>query len=1199
MNLDQTWIRWFCLGLLVASCGLEAEEKPPAWVRYPEMTIPRLSKAPVIDGTIHAEEWQAAAEVSEFILYDGPVEQTPVSYPLNVWIGWTAEGVCVAFHEVRPVDAVRPEVVTSGKGEHTGDRTPINGDFFELRLSPGCRKLGPKPPFETLVEFMGNYLGDYTSAYNLGDSFNWKGKWQYRARLTPDGWEGEALVPFSVMPNQKEPPKPGERWGIGFLRGRRTPAPGVALWDPRFGGDQAWGYPQAWAQFQETGPVVRVHKAGLLTPGRIGVDLELANPGAKTCKATVRLTLLKARGERRQPFYTAIDNLMAGEGKIVIGDLSFGIAEALKEYEAQPAEERTVTLTPSSLQQVGISREAPYGAYVLLMHVTEAATGTTLYARSMPFRYEKPSQIHATMLPYYLAADIVQTTLENEGKRLAGHFLRYRVEREGKSLREEEIPIPVRPQCRFNVSTKGVDFGQSYELVLALHGPDQKLIEERRFPMRKPPKPVWWGHEIGVSDKVPPPWTAVEAKDNTCRVWGREYRFAKGWLPSEIVSQGAQMLAEPAQLIWKDAKGEQNLSAGNLKLESQTPRAVTYSCASDNPRCQVSARATVEFDGFCWFSVDIQPKGPRDVAEIALVIPLKKEHAPFFSEADLMGFKSSRQAPIGRNGALPPEGIRNSWMYRMYAGDYERGLWWCTESSRHWNTETATDTVQIVPDGKRTLMKITFRKNDTGLTEKLHYEFGLEATPFKSIPDWQRRAKKTFEFSMGQHFSNLERYVNPEVSPLKIQDTADPADRFEWYLFFSLWNFKDFGQIYPADDQIEQGFRKAADYIRAHHGKVGAYAAWGIIKESKWVNAAYCPEMCRIPMVGHWSNQYRECDSSAFASYHLYGVKHMMDRCGLQGVYYDGSLEVGACQGLGHGCGWVDAEGKVHATYPVRGTRKMAMRVYQLLNEKYGYGNAYVHVHDCFASFGPVHAFATSRITGEGKNSIPTLYLAYSPDKIAATDNPVASGLPVDYSTEYMNPEVSFESILSVGVPFGILGSPNVCNWFYPGGDLRPKVPAKHPGFKYYPRQAMVTEIMSRFPWEGAEWWPFYKNGDRLKIEPLVCQTTFPETPWKPEILGSFYFNPKEKTGVLFVSNLYTPYVRECRVSLDLAKLGLPPNVRIVLPLEGGRRMRHANGTFDLRLTGNEFEMFVFGESDWGGKLKPWLGEAPLPPEGK
>jgi len=449
------------------------------------------------------------------------------------------------------------------------------------------------------------------------------------------------------------------------------------------------------------------------------------------------------------------------------------------------------------------------------------------------------------------------------------------------------------------------------------------------------------------------------------------------------------------------------------------------------------------------------------------------------------------------------------------------------------------------------------------------------------------RKARYSHYHVGKHLENIASLLDLDRSFFRIQKSRYPLD---WYNIFAAWNFTTYGQPFPCDEATEQRLRQLCDFVKANDAKPIVYAGWGVTYESKWVDQAYGTEMASRPLLNHFTKVYKDCLGSNFADYYLGGVKYLADKCGVQGVYLDGTMEVSSCAGIGHGCGWVDEKGEIHPTYPVLGARDLFMRLYQFYEERFGYENLFIYAHLTRGAFAPVTSFTTVRLCGEGEGSIPELAAAFPLEKMAARANPAAEGLPLDVLSTHLTPEMTIETVTAVGVLFDMLPAVHVVNFFDRARVLQPVVPPTQPPFRYLPRLASLRLVLSLYPWEGSEFLPFYRNGDLLEVQELTEATmTEPEHWYAPRMLGSLHYNAEKKTGVLFVSNLYRQYKKTARITVNLQKLGLPPQVRIMLPLAGGERIKHSEGTFDLTVHGNDFEMLVVGDDDWEGRLRPWM----------
>lgn len=100
-----------------------------------------------------------------------------------------------------------------------------------------------------------------------------------------------------------------------------------------------------------------------------------------------------------------------------------------------------------------------------------------------------------------------------------------------------------------------------------------------------------------------------------------------------------------------------------------------------------------------------------------------------------------------------------------------------------------------------------------------------------------------------------------------------------------------------------------------------------------------------------------------YADYFAAGVVWAMDDLGFDGFYSDGLTSISACSNEGHGCGYRDADGNLHPTYPFFATRETLKRMYRLVKAR-GSG-ALVANHCSFNLMLPLLSFSDIVYTGE------------------------------------------------------------------------------------------------------------------------------------------------------------------------------------------------------------------------------------------
>ena len=114
--------------------------------------------------------------------------------------------------------------------------------------------------------------------------------------------------------------------------------------------------------------------------------------------------------------------------------------------------------------------------------------------------------------------------------------------------------------------------------------------------------------------------------------------------------------------------------------------------------------------------------------------------------------------------------------------------------------------------------------------------------------------------------------------------------------------------------------------------------------------------------VSHWFREpgqrdYRICYNNSSSRLWLDRVKKAYDELGLDGVYLDGTIMPRACANERHGCGWRDAEGKLHVTYPFFAVRKMMRELYEFVEARGGRIDAHQSGYVCPATLAFSHSY--------------------------------------------------------------------------------------------------------------------------------------------------------------------------------------------------------------------------------------------------
>lgn len=155
----------------------------------------KLPATPVIDGTIGADEWAAAATSSGFV--ESSSEEA-TRYDTIVFLGYDDEAVYVAFRCFDP----EPELIRATEYRREGN---LRGDdTVRVEINPfGTFRRDDQNEFEV------NPRGAASAEFAGGRAAKreWQGEWVGQSRITDTGWECEIRIPWKIL----RLPGPGER----------------------------------------------------------------------------------------------------------------------------------------------------------------------------------------------------------------------------------------------------------------------------------------------------------------------------------------------------------------------------------------------------------------------------------------------------------------------------------------------------------------------------------------------------------------------------------------------------------------------------------------------------------------------------------------------------------------------------------------------------------------------------------------------------------------------------------------------------------------------------------------------------------------------------------------------------------------------------------------------------------------------------
>jgi len=169
----------------------------------PEIPAIKIENPPVIDGRVNDLCWENSSMVNEFYQRE-PNEGAPISKKTEVYICYDANNIYFGFKCFDDPEKVTAKELARDVSLRYDDRVQIILDTYNDRRNGYWFQIGPR-----------GSIGDAIISEN-GAAFNkqWNGLWLGKAKITDEGWEAEASIPFKTMGFDKN----SKQWGIKLIR---------------------------------------------------------------------------------------------------------------------------------------------------------------------------------------------------------------------------------------------------------------------------------------------------------------------------------------------------------------------------------------------------------------------------------------------------------------------------------------------------------------------------------------------------------------------------------------------------------------------------------------------------------------------------------------------------------------------------------------------------------------------------------------------------------------------------------------------------------------------------------------------------------------------------------------------------------------------------------------------------------------------
>ena len=504
-------------------------------------------------------------------------------------------------------------------------------------------------------------------------------------------------------------------------------------------------------------------------------------------------------------------------------------------------------------------------------------------------------------------------------------------------------------------------------------------------------------------------------------VWGRTYRYENSVFPVSVKTAGREVFAAPMSLHAKFGDVEGEFHDWQYTLFSAKPEETVVVAAAHCSNVMVNASITFEPDGLARTELKIVPYGYMSLHSV-------RDYAPdlnaLWFDIDLKPESSTlfHYWPFSPNSCVVTADVNSGdtktrdHPFRAYTwcGWEDGGFSVTCESAEGFEVDDENRYISVAKDADRT--RIRYRLLDhapsawKGRRDRwgdalipLCWEFGLQATPVKARPqgdpDVYRRIH-IYELDKANVLGSdiAERFGKAGVRYAVLHSTFSRAEGYgligdpaEFQAIVDRFHANGvkvlvyYGYEYPT---ILPGWsRKKDDYLIRHPG-------------GKWV--------------GGWQAEthraYQSCYASAWADEVERNVYEIVDRYKLDGIYTDGMYIPWECANERHGCGWRDAKGELHPTFPIYAVRRLARRLYDGIHARGGT----IDAHQSACMITPLLAYADSCFDGENVQDALAKNPEHLPtDAFRCEYSGYAFGLPMTFIS-YTNDKLTIQMLAAI-----------------------------------------------------------------------------------------------------------------------------------------------------------------------------------------
>lgn len=544
------------------------------------------------------------------------------------------------------------------------------------------------------------------------------------------------------------------------------------------------------------------------------------------------------------------------------------------------------------------------------------------------------------------------------------------VERNGQRIKEATGSVPVNGFVKQYIEVGTMPDKSNYTLRMIVRDQDKKELFRQEKTFTRQVQPFETAPPVGVSDIIVAPFTDPLLNGNDASVWGRTYHHGTDGLLTQITAADEDLLASPMTLSVRAGNGELAVLKGDgPKLTPDGKYRINYDQTFTGQGIKLTVHGALDYDGFYKFTITMAPdSSPVLVHELRLDIPFRDKVAQLLEAAvtwrrnlgpqkEVMGSIDPKQgilwdshtfpASIGaRFGNMPPF---------FFIGDDDRGLTYSNASEEGMFNDEKKAAAQLERRGDEVIYTAWFVNSDLELKTPRTFEFALQASPFKAMPEharlWRNQIAR-MPYRNGILFTNW------------FTDGSYPT----YGRFLTLDLLKKYAEKTGAD---QVGVMASAvsesggtpEYLQFWH-EWGSDLRWPLVKRNppeEW--AVKMMQEANLPV-----NPYIRVESSSNVSktnveYRTWWFDQEVKHSGISYIYQDNPPHV-YYYDPPNGYGYTRDDGRHESTSAIWNSRDFAKRIATLVTENGRMDSPYLWV-NAISPMLPGRSFSRKMLNGE------------------------------------------------------------------------------------------------------------------------------------------------------------------------------------------------------------------------------------------